>query len=606
MVIRPRSVPADATAAPRSASPRTRALIQSSTSALALVGGLSLSMASGCSGDIMQTAARPGGSSGPAGSSSDPSLPGSAGDPGTSPGTPGNPGPIPDGETPWVDPFVCDPGAAVDPGPAPLQRLTPAQYRATARELFGDVDLSSVLPPSASSGHIGLAQPDPSLVDVEAYASAAERIAQHVSGDLDRFAPCSEASSESAARDCAGDFLADRGGSIFRGPLSGDDVTALLNVFDVGFDGGGYENGIRLMVRAMLQSPRFLYRPEMGRVADATPTAVPLTDHELATRLSFAFWNQGPDRELLAQADAGSLSTPAGLQQQVQRLMDDPRARTSFRDFLFTWLGLGDLDTVEKDTRLFPEWTGSTSGDMRAQADAYFDYLLFGDNGTLDEMFAQDPANFSNDGLSSWSENPASTAGILTLPALLSTHSKSYESFPIYRGLLVREQFLCQTLPPPPADVAEVPEAEEGVSTRERFSQHSTDPLCQTCHRLIDPLGFAFENFDAVGRYRTSEQGHPVDASGELIGTDVDGPFANLDELAARLRRSETVRSCVSRQWFRFVTQRFERPDDGCSMQALNQAFAASGYRFDSLRAAIVETPAFRMRRPITEAEGTP
>ena len=262
-------------------------------------------------------------------------------------------------------PFSCEPSAPVDPGPSPLQRLTHEQYRATVRELFGEVDLASVLPEPGHAGHIGLAQPDPSLVDVEAYGLAALRVSEHVAEQLGRFAPCNQPEDPESARLCAREFLDGKGPVIYRGPLDEGDATDLLMVFDVGYRGGGYAHGIELLVRTMLQSPRFLYRPELGRQDLATAHAVPLTDYELATRLSFAFWNQGPDSKLLAKAESGLLSAPGGLEQEVQRLVQDPRAKTTFRRFLFTWLGLNDLNTVEKDPVRYPAWSASTPEHMR-------------------------------------------------------------------------------------------------------------------------------------------------------------------------------------------------------------------------------------------------
>jgi hypothetical protein len=165
---------------------------------------------------------------------------------------------------------------------------------------------------------------------------------------------------------------------------------------------------------------------------------------------------------------------------------------------------------------------------------------------------------------------------------------------------LVREQLLCQPLPPPPpAAAANPPEAEPGVPTRQRFEQHSVDDACSGCHRLIDPIGFAFENYDAIGRYRTEDRGLPIDANGALNGTDVDGPFNGVAELSTILSQSDQVRSCAARQWFRYVMQRFDQPSDACSTAPVIDAFAASGYRWSSLQTSVIQTPAFLKRRPI-------
>lgn len=497
--------------------------------------------------------------------------------------------------------FACDRKAAVDPGPAPLQRLTPAQYAATAHDLFGsDLELADVLPAEASASHIGLAQPDPSLVDVENYAAAARRVREHVESNVARFAPCTAGTDAAAARGCALRFLERLGPRIYRGALEGGDIEGLLTVFGVGYQGSRYASGIGLMVQAMLQAPRFLYRPELGDLALEREGAVPLTGYEVASRLSFAFWNSGPDEALLEAARTGVLDTSKGVAEQALRLSADPRAQQSFRDFLRVWFGLSDWDTVEKDPRVFPSWSEQAQAQLDIQSEAFFDAVLFKSDGTLGSLFGLDAAAFAPAGMEDWmGQGDGSAKGLLSLPALLSRHSKPTESFPIYRGLFVREQLLCQALPPPPNNVGDPPEPATGVTSRERFEQHSSDPACRGCHTLIDPLGFAFENYDAIGRFRKLDEGHAIDASGQLVGTDVDGPFADLAELSDLLASSETVRACTARQWFRFTMQRFEQTADGCSMRTLTEAFAESGESFEALRTAIVQTPAFRMRRKI-------
>jgi len=498
----------------------------------------------------------------------------------------------------------CDP-TQLDPGPSPLQRLTPTQYKNTIQDLFGSmVDATQLFPNEKARAHIGLLQPDVSQYEVEIYASYAELVAAGVASNAGTVAPCDAAADLTAATVCAQAFLDSFGPRIYRSLLSAAEATRLLSVFELGFQGSGYSRGIELMLGAMLQSPRFLYRPELGDTAAVDPaaTAVPLSSYELASRLSFAFWNSAPDPELLQAAASGDLLTQQGRDAQVTRLIADARARESFRNFLYAWLGLGDLDTIVKDATAFPTWQDSTPGELQKQSDAFFDEVLFGASGTLNDLFTLPLGPFAPDTLGEWNQGAATATGVLTLPALLAVHSKATESFPIYRGLLVREQLLCQPLPPPPpAAAANPPEAMAGVTTRVRFEQHSVDPACTGCHQLMDPIGFAFENYDAVGRYRTEDRGLPIDASGNLSGTDVDGPFVGVAELSAKLSQSARVQSCASRQWFRYVMQRFDQPTDACATQAINDAFAASGFRFESLRTSVTNTPAFLQRRRITD-----
>jgi hypothetical protein len=177
--------------------------------------------------------------------------------------------------------------------------------------------------------------------------------------------------------------------------------------------------------------------------------------------------------------------------------------------------------------------------------------------------------------------------------------AKPDSSWPIYRGKFVREALFCQDLPSPPPNVPKPPDVQPGVSTRERLSQHETDPACKSCHSLMDPIGFGFEAFDAIGHFRTTDGNQPVDASGDIIQTDVDGAFNGVAELGQKLAQSTMVRQCVARQWFRFGTGRYEQSMDGCSMKSIIDAFTTAGSSLNVLPQALVASDAFLYRRPI-------
>jgi hypothetical protein len=185
--------------------------------------------------------------------------------------------------------------------------------------------------------------------------------------------------------------------------------------------------------------------------------------------------------------------------------------------------------------------------------------------------------------------------------------AKPDQTSPIYRGKFVREQLLCETLPPPPPSAAiKPPEVKPGQNARERFRQHSEDPSCAGCHLLMDPIGLLFETYDGVGRYRTDEGGMPIDTRGEVIGTsDLDGPVATVADLGKKLAASVQGRACLTQQWFRYVLARFEQEVDGCSLRKVYDAFRDGEGNLGLLPAAIVGTDAFLHRRPITP-EATP
>jgi len=192
----------------------------------------------------------------------------------------------------------------------------------------------------------------------------------------------------------------------------------------------------------------------------------------------------------------------------------------------------------------------------------------------------------------------------------MAATSKPNQTSPVHRGVFVRERLLCTALPPPPPDVAATPpDPDPGLTTRERFAEHTADAACAGCHRLIDPLGFGFEHFDPLGRWRTREHGYPVDARGEVLAThDLDGPFDGVSELGAKLAGSDQVQRCVATQVFRFSFGRGENDIDACAIEAYARAFVDGGHRFDALLEAVVRSDAFRFRR--TEAyepvEGLP
>jgi hypothetical protein len=243
--------------------------------------------------------------------------------------------------------------------------------------------------------------------------------------------------------------------------------------------------------------------------------------------------------------------------------------------------------------------------------------VLTQEGGKLSALFTSKTVFYNQDlaayyGLSAGSSFESTTFdhdrafGMLTLPAVLSLLAKPAESSPIYRGKFVREALLCQLLPAPPPNIPKPPDVEPGVSTRERLSQHEQDEACSSCHSLIDQIGFGFEHYDTLGRYRSEDGGKPVDASGEVFDTDdLDGKFVGVGELARRLASSTQVQECVTRQWFRFALSRFERDVDNCNLKRILDRLRASEVSLNVLPRALIESDAFMYRRPL-DAKGSP
>ena len=269
-------------------------------------------------------------------------------------------------------------------------------------------------------------------------------------------------------------------------------------------------------------------------------------------------------------------------------MLADPRGASVVRRFLEGLVQVQDVANVVKDEQLYPEWKNlDFRTSMRDETRSFFDQVLQAEGGRLATLFT-------------FQLGEDRAAGILTLPAFLTLMAKADDSSPIYRGKFVREVLLCQQLPAPPAEIPRPPEVTPGVSTRDRLSEHEVNPDCSGCHRLMDPIGFGFEHYDAIGRYRTTDGGKAIDASGELFRTrDIDGAFNGVSELAQRLASSAEVRECVARQWFRFVLSRFEQKGDECSLGDLLEGFGTADANLNALPRAIVTTDAFLYRRPL-------
>jgi hypothetical protein len=537
-------------------------------------------------------------------------VPGPVGDETPGDGTTGSSGSS--GAMPGEERLDCE-ASAVDPGASPLRLLSRRQYMNTVRDLVGEVEgLEEALGPASEASAFGLVQPDVTQVELESFQAAADLLAAAVVSDPETLAAVAPCETPEAPVDCARAMIEDFGARAYRSPLAdAADVDRHLALFGTGAE-TSYEYGIELLLRGMLQSPRFLYRVEIGTSRAVSERAVELSSHELAARLSYLVWESLPDAELRRAADDGSLAAPGAMADQLARMLEDPRGAPLVRRFLESFTHLGSVDGAVKDVEMFPHWQAPEfRRALQDQARSFFDHVLGEEggrlralltsqalfvNGTLAEFYGADAAS---DAFELLQPTSGTASGLLTLPAVLALTAKPDESSPIYRGKFVREALLCQQLPAPPANVPKPPEVEPDVSTRERLSQHEVDPACSGCHRMLDPIGFGFEHYDAIGRYRTSDGGKPVDARGELWATrDIDGAFEGVVELGERLAGSEEVQECVARQWFRYAIGRFEQDVDACSMQQLLALFAASEHDLNTLPRALAETDAFRYRRP--------
>jgi hypothetical protein len=495
-------------------------------------------------------------------------------------------------------------------GVAPLRLLTHVQYDNTVADLLGDTTHPSSQFPAENEvvgyrNNVAANQVNPRLVD--AYQTAAESLAgTAVATRLTTLAPCADGMDNAT---CGRAFIKNFGAKVFRRALTDGEAGVFATLFDATL-ASGYPKAIELTLRAMLQSPQFLYRVDALHAATPESGAIALGPNELASRLSYFLTNSTPDDTLLAAAAAGQLATEAQLETQARRLIETQRTKEMAQDFVGQWLGLQRLDGAARQqsdvsygaTELVPDW--------KASIGAFVNDALWND-GTVSALMTS-PKVFLSDKLATLYGAPTPSdptkpiamgterSGLMTQPAIMALLAHSDQSAPVLRGVFVRERLLClQVDPPPPNVVAVPPQVDQTATTRERFAQHTADPTCAGCHAMLDGIGFGFERYDQFGRYRETENALPIDDSGEVVATydpTLDGPFSGAADLAQRLAGNATVRDCVATQWYRYAMGRVEDATDACSLNQVKERFAAQNGSFRELLVAITLSDAFRYR----------
>lgn len=500
-------------------------------------------------------------------------------------------------------------GEGVHVGETRLRRMTRTALGHTLRDLLGvsaslaeSIELDESIGPFYSNG----IAPVTDLI-VRQYAELAQRVAAEILPRTQELAGCDLA----ADAGCADAFIRDFGLRVYRRPLSTDEIAGYRALYDVASAEGGAPAGFAMLVETMLQSPFFLYHVDFGEHAAEAGEPMPLDGYALASRLSYFLWNSMPDDALFDAAATGRLLDDDGLAEEVDRMLADPRAGAAIPSFHLQWLGIREMQGVTKEAGLFPAFGDGLKRAMIQETADFTDYVIREGEGTLQALLTADysfvtPALREIYGLPPAPDDAPGTAervsldatqraGLLTQAAFLAKHAHPDQTSPVHRGLIVRENLLCQTIPSPPPEVNNVaPAVTESTSTRERFARHEADPTCAACHVLIDPIGLGFENYDPVGAWRTQDGPHPVDARGALsVAGSADGPFEGAVELAHRLASSDRVAQCVVHQWFRFSLGRMESEADACTLEALYRDFDDSEGNIRSLLKRIVTSEAF-------------
>jgi hypothetical protein len=501
-----------------------------------------------------------------------------------------------------------------------LRRLTRFEYANTVRDVLGvDPSASEALPPDEiTNGFDNNANVlTVSSLHAEKYVLVSEELAKLAVQNLTAPTTCDSALSGEEA--CALEIAKSVGRRAFRRPLTAADEQLLLAAYAAGRDGGTYAEGIEVMIRAILQSSHFLYRLETTTPTDATAALVPLSPFELATRLSYLIWASAPDDALLDAAERGELATREQVGTRARAMLDDPRARGAVGHFFRQWTGTTRLDITSKSSTMFPAFTDELREAMRAELPAFVEHVIWSADHNLRTLFTA-PIAFVNAPLAQLYgvTAPAGTApalvdlpaehgraGILTQAGFLSVQAHPDQTSPVLRGKFVRTMVLCDPPEPPPPDVnVSVPSIDQGGTARERFSAHlTTGAICMGCHLNMDPIGLTFENFDAIGQWRATDAGRPIDVSGEVFNvTDpaLQGAFSGVQALAEKLANSDHVRDCVATQWFRFAAGRQEAQADSCSLGTFQEALAASDGDLIELIVGMTQIDSFWYRSPVT------
>ncbi len=415
---------------------------------------------------------------------------------------------------------------------------------------------------------------------------------------------------------CAEQILRDLGGLAYRRQLSDGNLADLMAFYRAGAAGRGFEIGIRSALEAILASPHFVFRIEEMPDAVGAGDVYRIRDLDVASRLSFFLWASVPDRELIELAVAEELSRPDVLEAQVRRMLADPRSEALATRFAGQWLRLQDLDKIHPDVREYPDFDEQLRAAMRRETEMFFENLLREDRSVLELIDAD--YTFVNERLAKHYgiADVAGTEfrrvtlegerrGLLGHASILTSTSHAARTSPVLRGKWVMEVFLGSPPPPPPPDVPDLEETgsvSEGrfLTVRERMEEHRSNPACRSCHRVIDPLGLALENFDATGAWRIKDNGAPIESTGVLYdGTVMEGPSGLR---AALLNRPEVFLTTFTENLMAYALGRRVEYYDMPTIRSITREAAGNGYRISTLVLGVVNSSAFQMSaREVTE-----
>ncbi len=504
------------------------------------------------------------------------------------------------------NPATCD--ASTGPVSTPIRRLTQFEYNNTLRDLakapetvLPAEDLGNLFANDAATQSV-----PPTLV--EAYNGSAASIAASLTtaARIGSLAACASAPPAASEPACARTAIEAFAPKAYRRALVAGESDGLVQLFQtVRANGQSFPSSLAAMIEAVLQGPEFLYKPEFGAAVDGRTDVRRLTDTEMAVRLSYLLWGSLPDDGLTMAAAAGQLHTPDQVKAQATRLLADPKSREVVRYFFDFLLPIQGLSALQRSTTDYPKFNATIGGLMRTEAETFLEKEVFEGSGTWPGILTA-PYTYVNADLATYYGFPGVTGtafqkvpldgvkrgGLMTLGGIVAGPVHSNKTNPVTRGSLVVKKLMCQAIPLPSGEIATMvkPPADDSAPTgRQRYSMHSANPVCHTCHTNMDPVGFALEKLDAVGQWREQENGVTIDATGDspLLGT-FNGPV----ELGKKIAASDVAQACFAKRWVDFGYARTS-DDSNCSLQRAQDRFKAAGYNIQQLLVELTQTDDF-------------
>lgn len=485
--------------------------------------------------------------------------------------------------------------------PARIRRLANVEYDTSVQALLGTAQSPAAaadFPPDLRRDGFTVnasQRVDPLIVERLADAADALVTEAQQNGTLARLAPCAEQADETA---CARKFIVDFGSKVYRRPLVDDELESLLVLYAAGAEGASYADGIAHVARGLLQSAGFLYLTELGNGEHPANGRVQLTPYEIAASLSYFLTSAPPDAELSAKAKSGKLQDPAEREVQARRLFaSDARAKDTAVRLVREWLGIDRIDGAAKDTVVYPNFD-EMKPSIVAESTDFIRAVAFEATGSVSELFGahwtvnSGPLALyrtAGSGPLPGSTMLADRVGILNQAAFLATYAQAHEGHPVFRGVAIAQRVACMGLDSPASfNIQVIPPAPDPTLTiRERYSQHSTNEICAGCHKIIDPFGFSFEQYDGIGAQRDSDHGKPIDSVVNVaLPTWLAGSYKDSNQLAGAIAQSTTVRECFARFMFRAAAG----TGDGAATPGETEYMEAFRALPDSVQDNIVET----------------